>query len=287
MSMDQIINLLTIVTLFEMAVAIGLELTWVEIEAVVKDWRLLLRAGIANYVLFPAVAVALLLLFHPHPMAVAGFLIIAVCPGSHYSPPFTKIAHGHLATATGLSVALAASSVLFSPALLGVLLPWFSSGDHALHVDLGEMIGALLVAQLLPLTLGMMVRARWPMVAARLLKPANRLSLVLNLITLSIVLSLRYHLLAQVKLTGYVGMLVLVIAGLAISWLMGGHGKAMRIAMAESTILRNNGVGLVIASGSFPGTVALPAAIVLGLVLTVSALLLTLGWSRSSPAVIA
>jgi bile acid:Na+ symporter, BASS family len=284
MSINQLINLLTIITLFEMTVAIGLELTVAEIAAIWRNWRLLLRGALANYVLFPAFTVAWLLLFRPHPMAAAGFLIVAVCPGAHYAPPFTQIAKGNLAVATGLMMVLATSSVLLSPALLGVLLPWFSSEDHTLRVDQGHMIATLFGAQLLPLALGMIVRAWRPKLADRLQKPADLASLILNPGTLSLILVVQFHLLAQVRLIGYAGMLVLVLGGLAIGWLMGGPSRDIRKAMAESTILRNSGVALVIASSSFPGTVALPAALVLGLVVSQGALLLALGWGQQGSA---
>ncbi len=182
------------ITLFEMAVAIGLELTFTQIEAVGRDWRLLLRGTLANYVIFPGIAVALLLLFKPHPLAAAGFLIVAVCPGSHYSPPFTKLANGNVPAATGLAAVLETSSVLLSPVLLGVLLPWRSSENQTLRVDQGEMILTLFLALLLPLELGIMVRAWRPKLADRLLQPANAASLILNLVTLS------YHF-AQFQIT--------------------------------------------------------------------------------------
>ncbi len=100
----------------------------------------------------------------------------------------------------------------------------------------------------------------------------------------SVVLGVHYKLLAEVRVIGYVGMLILMLVGLAIGWLTGGPNRDIRIAMAESTILRNTGVAVVIASSSFPGTVALPAALVIGLVLTLGALLVALVLHRLSSA---
>src|ERR1043166_1536274 len=81
MSIDQFVNLLATVTLFEMMVTIGLGVAVAEVAAVARDWRAVACAGLANYVIVPLVALGLLLLFHAAPLVAAGFLIAAVCPG--------------------------------------------------------------------------------------------------------------------------------------------------------------------------------------------------------------
>jgi len=86
MRVDAIINLVAAVALFFMMVAVGLGLSIWDLLKVARDWRLALRAGIANYLLVPAAAVGLLFLFQPEPMVAAGFLIAVVCPGASFAP---------------------------------------------------------------------------------------------------------------------------------------------------------------------------------------------------------
>src|SRR4051794_20683926 len=121
MNISQWINLLASVTLIEMMLTIGLGTSVVDLMTVAKDWRLTLRALIANYILVPAAAVGLLFLFNSSGMVAAGFLIVAVCPGATYAAPFTAMAKGSVATATGLMVILAATSAIAAPILLRVL----------------------------------------------------------------------------------------------------------------------------------------------------------------------
>src|SRR5436305_14450542 len=87
MTIDKLINFLVTITLIEMMVAIGLSVTFADLAGVVRNWRLVARAALANYVCVPAATVGLLLLFAAHPMVAAGFLILAVCPGAPYGPP--------------------------------------------------------------------------------------------------------------------------------------------------------------------------------------------------------
>ena len=57
MTIDQLINVLAVVTLVEMMVTIGLGVTVQEGLAAVKDVGLFTRVAIANYIIVPAVIV--------------------------------------------------------------------------------------------------------------------------------------------------------------------------------------------------------------------------------------
>jgi bile acid:Na+ symporter, BASS family len=159
MCLDRLINILVTITLIEMMVLVGLRVTFTELAQTAENRRLVARAAMANYLFVPAVTIALLMLFDVGPMVAAGFLVLAVCPGAPYGPPFAGIARANVPIAVGLMAILAGTSTIISPALLHVLLPWVS-GAEAPHIDLIGMVGALLVTQLLPLLLGLLVRHR-------------------------------------------------------------------------------------------------------------------------------
>src|SRR6516165_1045838 len=150
---DRLINILVMITLIEMMVAIGLSVTFADLAGVARNGRLIGRAALANYVCVPGATVGLLLLFDPHPMVAAGFLILAVCPGAPYGPPFAAVAKGNVAVAVGLMLILAASSAVLAPVLLYYLLPLVSGGDP-LKLDVTRVVGTLLATQLVPLCVG-------------------------------------------------------------------------------------------------------------------------------------
>jgi bile acid:Na+ symporter, BASS family len=279
MTMDRFVNLLAAATLFEMMVTIGLGVAVAEIVGVASDWRALARAALANYVIVPAAAVALLLLFHAAPLVAAGFLIAAVCPGAPYGPPFTSMAKGNVTLAVGLMVVLAGSSALLAPLLLRLLLP-LVAGDRPVDVDLAKMIETLLLDQLLPLAAGVFVRHRWPPLAGRLAKPARALSLLLNVVLIGTILTVQFDTLIAIPLRAFAGMAALVLAGVAAGWLLGGRDESDRCAMAMATSVRNVAVTLVIAAGSFPGTPAVTAATAFGLFQTILVALVAVAWGR-------
>jgi BASS family bile acid:Na+ symporter len=281
MSLDRLINLLVTITLIEMMVLIGLQVTFAALARFGRDWRLLGRAATANYLLVPAVAIALLAWFDASPMVAAGFLVLAVCPGAPFGPPFAGIARADVPAAVGLMVILAGSSAIVSPIMLHVLLPWVSGGD-APHIDLIGMVGALLVTQLLPLLVGLLVRHRRPQLAERLLSPLDLVGKILNLGVAGLILVTQFQMLTAIRMRGFVGMLLLLVASLVIGWLAGGPGRDGRRTMALTTSLRNVGVGLVIVTGNFAGTPAVSAALAYGIFEVLGSLVLALWWGRQA-----
>jgi bile acid:Na+ symporter, BASS family len=260
-------------------VLIGLGVTFAQIAGTVRSWRLLGRAAAANYLLVPAAAIALLILFDASPPVAAGFLILAVCPGAPFGPPFAGIARANVSMAVGVMAVLAGSSAVVSPVLLQALLPWVSGGE-ALRIDLIAMLGALILTQLLPLLLGLMTRHWRPALAQLLLRPFELVSKVLSLSVAGLILATQFHMLAEIRARGFAGMLVLLAASLAIGWLAGGSDRDSRRTMALTTALRNVGVGLVIVTGNFAGTPAVSAALAYGIVEVFGTLLVAFWWGR-------
>jgi BASS family bile acid:Na+ symporter len=279
MSLDQLINLLLAVTLTEMTLATGLGVRVMDAIGVARDGRLLLSAGLANYVAVPLAAVILLLVANADPMAAAGILILAVCPGAPYGPPLTALARGRTAISVGLMIILAGSSVVMAPLLLSLLLPLTSRGMD-LRVDAPAMLGAILATQLLPLCLGLAVNHWRPDLAARLLPPAVAVGKVLNAATLAVILITHVPQLLDIRPGGILAMVTLLGVSLGAGWAAGGRWSGGRKAVTLTTSIRNVGLGLVIAASGFAGSSAMTAVLAYGLVQLLGSFLLALWWRR-------
>lgn len=279
MTIDQLTNLLVTVTLVQMMATIGLGVTLGELADVARSWRTSAKALFANYVCVPAAALGLLLWFGAQPMTAAGFLILAVCPGAPFGPPFTSIAKGNTPLAVGLMVLLAGSSAIVAPLLLALLLPWVA-GDEKVQVDAFKLATTLLFTQLLPLAAGLATRRYRPLFAAWIVGPANQLGKVLNLATCGLILATQYPLLLEIRPSSWFGMALLLLASMAAGWICGGPAAADRKAMTLTTSLRNVGVGLVIAAGGFAGTPAVTAVLAYGIFEVFASLLLAVWWGR-------
>jgi BASS family bile acid:Na+ symporter len=147
-------------------------------------------------------------------------------------------------------------------------------------VDAVKIVVTLLITQLVPLCLGLGLRHWRPSLAEKLLKPANLISAILSLLTIGLILYAQFHLLAEIRLRGYVGMLILLVASFVAGWLLGGPGGENRKAMTLTTSLRNVGVGLVIAAGNFANTATVTAVLAYGIIEIFGSLLLAVAWGR-------
>ena len=283
MKVDRLINILAAITLIEMMVTIGLGVTLSDVLRVSRSWSLVARAVLANYILVPAAAVGLLLLFRANPLVAVGFLVAAICPGAPYGPPLTAMAKGNVPVSVGLMVILAGSSAIVAPLLLQFLLP-LVAGDTPLTISVVKIIGTLLGAQLLPLCVGLLLRHQYPSLADKLRGPAGVLSSSLNLLMLAVILFVQFRVLAEIRFIGYVGMLSLLIITMASGALVAKRTPEERKGMVITTSVRNVGVSLVIVSGSFPGTAAITSATVYALFQTIVMVLVALAWGRLTPA---
>jgi bile acid:Na+ symporter, BASS family len=279
MSLDGAISVLVTITLVEMMVVVGLQVTLPELVNSFENWRLLGRAAVANYVVVPSMTVALLTLVDASPMIATGFLIIAVCPGAPFGPSFAKIAGADVAQSVGLMVMLAGSSAVISPLLLKGLLPYVSQSE-ALRLGSVGILRALVIIQLLPLLIGLLLRRRCPGRANNLITPLDFFNKILTFGVVCLITGAQFRTLTEIRLTGFIGMSVLLAGSLLIGWLAGGPGRACRKSMALTTSLRNVGLGLVIATDNFAGSPVTSAALVYGIMQIVASLVVAFWWGR-------
>jgi len=277
--MSTIITLLNVTALVAIMLSMGMKVTLESLLASARQTRLVLLGLLASYVLVPTVTVGLLLLFRTSPAVSVGFLILAVCPGAPFAPPITAIARGHVPSAIGLMLILAGRSAFLSPALLGILMSWIAPGND-LRINPIALVSTLLITQMLPLALGMAIHHATPKLALWTVKPVGILANVLLLALIGLILATQYESLAAIRIRGWLGMSLLLLASIGIGWLCGGSDTPTRKAVAIATATRNAAVALAIATSNFAGTPAVTAVVAYGLISTVGALVCALLLSK-------
>lgn len=277
--LEKIANLLVLILLVEMMITVGLGVSLRSLMAVFADAELLVRAGLGNYFVVPAIAVSLLYLFHAGPMVSAGFLLVAASPGAPFAPSLTAIARGNVSVSVALMVILAGSSAILAPLCLSVLLPVIAKGAN-LQIDSVRILRTLLLTQLIPLGVGLAVRSKRPLLADRLQGPANLLMGLLSVAVLALLFWIQYPTLRQLHVRTFVGIGVLVLLSLLAGWALGGGNSELRKALGLTTSARNVGVALVIATASFPDSVAVTAVIVFALSQIVLVTIVAFLWGR-------
>jgi BASS family bile acid:Na+ symporter len=276
------LSLLINTTLVGMMLRIGFDVSAAEVITTAKDYRLIVRALVANYLFIPAVTVSLLVLLHANPMVALSFLILSVCPGAPFVPPLTALARGNVSVSISLMAILAASSAIFAPLLLPFLIPLVATSEST-HVNALAIIRTLGATQLLPLATGMLVRSQYSGVTAKLSKWFGIIVNCLLLVVISLVFAAYYRVLIQIPLVSVVAMMLLSVLSTTIGWFVGGAEPGNRKAMALTTSFRNAGVGMVIALG-FGNSQVLLAVVAYTLLSVVGTVVPALYWGRNSTA---
>jgi BASS family bile acid:Na+ symporter len=265
------VTLINVTALVTIMLSMGLQVKVGAIAGSTRPVNLVFLGLLANYVLVPIVTIILLRLFRADSMVAVGFLILAVCPGAPIGPPAARLAKGNVAWAISMMVILAALSAILSPALLSGLLLWLAPGSD-LQIDYLHIVETLVVAQLLPLAVGLAVHHWAPRLAGLLEKPLALVANVLLIVLVAIIVATQYETLADIRLRGWSGMILLLLASLAIGWICGGHDVAVRKSLAVTTCARNAAVGLAIATSNFAETPAVTAVVAYALVSIVGTL---------------
>jgi bile acid:Na+ symporter, BASS family len=250
--------------------AVGLSLTVGQILVPLRNGRLVILALVANFVLMPLTALLIARVFRlDQPLGVA-LLLLGGAAGAPFLPKLAGVAKGNLAFAVGLMVLLMVLTVGYMPLVMPLLL-------EGVSVDPMEIARSLIVLMLLPLMIGLAVRACWARAAGRAAPVLNKISTIS--LAIMIVLMLVTNLRDIIDLYGTRGVLaslVFLLVGFGLGWLLGGPGRETRSVMAMGTAQRNIAAALVVGGQNFKE----PRVVVMVVVVAIVGLLVLMPLGR-------
>jgi bile acid:Na+ symporter, BASS family len=232
----------------------GLGCDYRDMLAVLRDAGCMTRVFLANFIVVPIIAVIAVRLFALDDFVAAGILLMAIAPGVPFLPMLAGAKHGgSQGLATGLTALLPAVSIITVPITASLVLPV----DATAHIVLARFVINLVLLQLLPLAIGLYIRARSPRVAPTLIKVFMGVALLALVVLLfGIVPKIGAAFVGVYGSRGLMATLVIVLLSGVVGWLFGGRDAPIRNTMAISTIMRNFGLALLVTGQSFEGTVA-------------------------------
>ena len=247
-------NVVTLAFVLSSMLATGLALTIPQIVKPLRNLRLVVMALVANFLIAPAAAYLLTRIIPMTQPLQIGVLLLGMAAGAPFLPKLTQIAKGNLAFAAGLMTLLLVVTVFYLPIVLPLLLP-------GVRVSTGQIALSLLVSMLLPLGIGLFVKARYPEFANQFqptMAQASSISLIL-LLVLMLGLNIR-HVIGLIGSGGLLAVLLLSGVGAAAGYLLGGPGPDTRRVLALGTGQRNLAAALIVATGNFA---AIPDVLIL------------------------
>ncbi len=229
--------------------SLGLSLTMKQILDPLKNSRMVIMALAANFVFVPILAYALALLFNLDESLRIGLILLSTAAGAPFLPKLVDVAKGNIAFSVGLMVLLMVVTIIYLPLVLPLLLA-------DVQVNPWDIAQSLIFMMLIPLVVGLFIKARYEEAAAKM-QPTFGMASNIALLTLT-VLGLVLNFSSMIALVGSLGILagiVFILVSLIIGYLLGGSDRKDKSVMGLGTAQRNISAALVVAAQNFSADV--------------------------------
>jgi len=241
-------KLIAVVMLLSLTFGAGLQVDREALRAVFKDGWLIARALAANVLVVPLLGLLLARLFALPAAIATGFLLMAIAPGVPFVLSSVRKRGGSLGLAVALALLLPLVSIVTVPITAAFLLP---PGAQA-HVPLTRFVETLLLFQILPLCAGILLTAKAPAAAMRLVRPLELLFFAAAVALLALISpQIGRDVVAVYGSHALWATFCLVALSLGVGWAMGGAARESRRVLAIGTALRNVGLCALIATANF------------------------------------
>jgi len=225
--------------------SMGLSLQMAQIIAPLKNVKLVVLALVANFLLVPLVAVVITLVIPLDQPIRIGLILLATAAGAPFLPKLAEAAKGSTAFSVGLMVLLMMVTIIYLPIVLPLLL-------GGVEVNPWDIAQSLIMLMLIPLAIGLFVKARYEEMAAKIQPTFGQASnLALLVLTVAgLVLNFR----EMIGLVGSLGLLagvIFIVVSLVIGYFLGGSDGDTRSVMGLGTAQRNISAALVVAGQNF------------------------------------
>jgi BASS family bile acid:Na+ symporter len=176
------------IAVFLIMVIVGLDLTRADFGRLTERPALVVVATVAQWTLLPLVAWAVAWVLPLPPHVVAGIVLLAACPAGAISNYYSFIARADVALSVTLTAISVAASVVTLPLISAVGFNLLLDEGTRVVAPIGPMAIQLVANLLIPVLIGMWLRARFPEFVTRHQPVARRLGNVALVTTVAILL---------------------------------------------------------------------------------------------------
>lgn len=280
----------TLTALF-LPVALGIIMLGMGMTLVLADFKRVfiypkaVLLGLGNQLLLlPVIGFLLASVFDLSPELSVGIMLLALCPGGATSNIISHLAKADLALSISLTALSSTITNFTIPIFLNLALFHFMGGENAIQLPIGKTIFQIFLVTILPVSIGMMVKARFPRFTERTLKAVNITSAVFFvLILLMAILKERQNIVPYFIEAGLPALSLNLIALLLgyVTGILFSLNFHQRVSISIETGIQNGtlAIGIALSPALLNSTeIAIPAAIY-SLMMFVTASFVVL-WSR-------
>ena len=224
--------------------SLGLDLTVRQLTSALSDKRLVIKSLLTNIALVPLLAIVITSVIPMDNALRTGIILYAFAAGTEGGPKFVQIVGGNTAFAFGLLTVMLTITVTLVPLILSLVIP-------DAHVDIGGLIGKLLLVVALPIGMGLFLNARYQGLAARLNPIMHRLSMIFLGLLFAMLVYINFQAITVLQSSALLGGLLLFALAYSAGYLAGGPARENRRALAIMTFARNGSISMLMAQQVF------------------------------------
>jgi BASS family bile acid:Na+ symporter len=223
-------------------VSVGFGHTLQSILGPLRNVRNVVRAIVANFVLVPLLAYIVVQLIPLELPRAIGLFLIATAAGAPFVVKLVEAAGSDVSLSASLLVLLLPITIVYMPIIVPLALP-------RAEVSARAIASPLVITMLLPLAIGLFVRAKAERWALRLQPWMQRLStFALVLLVVATVLSNFQAILDLFELDTILAAAIIIVGAFGIGFLLGGPDRESREVLGLGTGQRNVAAATVVAA---------------------------------------
>ncbi len=263
--MNQTGTVVLIAALFIIMFGMGLTLSAEDFKRVLKFPKAVITGLINQLIVLPLVAFAIAIILDVNAELAVGIMILAACPGGATSNLITHLSKGDTALSVTLTAISSLVTIISIPLIVSFSLNYFMGLDKTFDLDIPKVFAQLLIITVIPISLGMWIRAKKPDFADKMEKSVKIASaIVLALVIAGIILKEKENVIGYFEQAGILA-LSLNLTTMLLGFL---SAKLLRLSLPQTitisieTGIQNGTMAIGVATIALNSSpLAIPAAI--------------------------
>ena len=182
--MNSTFGIILAISLIIIMFGMGLSLTLTDFKKVVVYPKAMIIGLTSQIIILPILGYLIVTGLDLSPTTAIGIMLLAACPGGPTSNLLTHLAKGDLALSVSLTAVASLLSIITIPFIVQYSLAEFSSQSQDVSVDALTMIVQLLIIVLIPVSIGMWVKAKFPAFAEKMDRPVKIASAIIFILVI-------------------------------------------------------------------------------------------------------
>lgn len=238
-------------SLFIIMLGMGLSLVVDDFKRVAKYPKATIIGLVNQLILLPIIAFLIVTALGVSPMIAVGFMLIAACPGGVTSNLISHVSKGDTALSITLTAISSFLTVVTIPLIMSFSIFHFLGGTENIELPLVKTVIQILGITIIPVSIGMFIKSRFPDFALKMDKPTRIASTVIFIvIVLGIILANVDVIKKNIVQLGWISLLLNIVM-MSIGFFIAKAFKlnlAQRISISIETGIQNGTLAIVIAA---------------------------------------